>query len=297
MSAVRVARAATKRDKIVKFEGLLSRPRRLVPGAGGIRRDDARRADEPRRPGRGGGRHAARALQRSRLGATRVVDRHRGQIAAIFVEPIAGNMGVVPPRDGFLDGLREICDREGHPARLRRSDLRLPRGDRRGAADLRGPPGPDLPRQDHRRRAAGGRLRRTRRHHGAGRAGGAGLPGGDAVRQPARDDGRDSGRSRSSRRGSTGTWRSSARNWPPGLADAARDAGVPLQVNAFGSLLTPFFTSQPVRDYQSALHVGHGTRTAAFFRGMLARGIYPPPSQFEAWFLSGRTRRATSRRR
>ena len=70
-----------------------------------------------------------------------------------------------------------------------------------------------------------------------------------------------------------------------GLADAARAAGVPVQVNAFGSLLTPFFTSQPVTDYASATR----TDTAAyakFFRGMLARGIYPPPSQFEAWFLS-----------
>jgi glutamate-1-semialdehyde 2,1-aminomutase len=71
-----------------------------------------------------------------------------------------------------------------------------------------------------------------------------------------------------------------------GLADAARAAGVPLQVNAFGSIVTPFFTSQPVRDYQSALTAdtrAYGT----FFRGMLARGVYPPPSQFEAWFLSG----------
>ena len=70
-----------------------------------------------------------------------------------------------------------------------------------------------------------------------------------------------------------------------GLADAAREAGVALQINAFGSLLTPFFTSSPVRDYDSALAAN--TRAyAAFFRGMLARGIYPPPSQFEAWFLS-----------
>jgi glutamate-1-semialdehyde 2,1-aminomutase len=70
-----------------------------------------------------------------------------------------------------------------------------------------------------------------------------------------------------------------------GLADAARDAGVPLQVNALGSLLTPFFITSPVRDYTSAL--GANTAAyAAFFRGMLNRGIYPPPSQFEAWFLS-----------
>ena len=61
---------------------------------------------------------------------------------------------------------------------------------------------------------------------------------------------------------------------------------MPVQVNAFGSLLTPFFTTGPVRDYQSAL-TADTQRYAAFFRGMLARGIYPPPSQFEAWFLSG----------
>jgi glutamate-1-semialdehyde 2,1-aminomutase len=56
-------------------------------------------------------------------------------------------------------------------------------------------------------------------------------------------------------------------------------------VNAFGSVLTPFFTTSPVRDYDSAL-TANTTAYAAFFHGMLRRGIYPPPSQFEAWFLS-----------
>jgi len=70
-----------------------------------------------------------------------------------------------------------------------------------------------------------------------------------------------------------------------GFADAARAAGVPLQVNAFGSLVTPFFTSAPVHDYESALR-SNTKAYAAFFQGMLKRGIYPPPSQFEAWFLS-----------
>jgi glutamate-1-semialdehyde 2,1-aminomutase len=70
-----------------------------------------------------------------------------------------------------------------------------------------------------------------------------------------------------------------------GLADAARSAGVPLQVNALGSLLTPFFTDEAVRDYASATRA-NTEAYAKFFRGMLARGVYPPPSQFEAWFLS-----------
>jgi galactose mutarotase-like enzyme len=70
-----------------------------------------------------------------------------------------------------------------------------------------------------------------------------------------------------------------------GLAQAARAAKVPLQVNAFGSLLTPFFVDGPVRDYDSALRADTEAY-GRFFRGMLARGVYPPPSQFEAWFIS-----------
>src|SRR5687767_861607 len=71
-----------------------------------------------------------------------------------------------------------------------------------------------------------------------------------------------------------------------GLADAARGAGVALQVNGMGSALTPFFTSAPVKNYQSALRAD-AAKYGVFFKAMLARGIYPPPSQFEAWFLSG----------
>ena len=78
-----------------------------------------------------------------------------------------------------------------------------------------------------------------------------------------------------------------------GLADAARSAGVALQVNVFGSLLTPFFTDRAVRDFASATSADTD-RYARFFRAMLARGIYPPPSQFEAWFLRGAHARATS---
>jgi glutamate-1-semialdehyde 2,1-aminomutase len=70
-----------------------------------------------------------------------------------------------------------------------------------------------------------------------------------------------------------------------GFADAAREAGLALHVNAFGSVVTPFFTDQHVRDYASAT-TADTNRYARFFRGMLERGIYPPPSQFEAWFLS-----------
>jgi glutamate-1-semialdehyde 2,1-aminomutase len=71
-----------------------------------------------------------------------------------------------------------------------------------------------------------------------------------------------------------------------GLADAARDAGVPLHVNALGSMITPFFTSERVRDYRSAVSADTSS-FGVFFNAMLARRVYLPPSQFESWFLSG----------
>jgi glutamate-1-semialdehyde 2,1-aminomutase len=71
-----------------------------------------------------------------------------------------------------------------------------------------------------------------------------------------------------------------------GLADAARDAGVPLQVNAIGSMVTPFFTAERVRDYKSATS-SDTVAFGVFFNAMLERGVYLPPSQYESWFVSG----------
>ena len=71
-----------------------------------------------------------------------------------------------------------------------------------------------------------------------------------------------------------------------GLADAAREANVPLHVNALGSMVTPFFTATRVRDHASAVTSDTGA-FAVFFQSMLEQGIYLPPSQFEAWFISG----------
>src|SRR5690349_5168924 len=112
MSAARVARAATKRDKILKFEGCYHghADSFLVQAGSG-----AMTLGVPTSPG------VPAAAAADTLLATyndlesveSVVAANRGQIAAIIVEPIAGNMGIVPPREGFLAGLRAICDREG----------------------------------------------------------------------------------------------------------------------------------------------------------------------------------------
>jgi glutamate-1-semialdehyde 2,1-aminomutase len=284
MSAVRVARAATKRDRIIKFAGCYHGHADgfLVQAGSG-----AMTLGVPNSPGVPA---AAAALtliaSYNDLGTVEALAaRHRGEIAAIIVEPIAGNMGVVPPREGFLGGLREICDREGVVLIFDEviSGFRAAAGGAQQVFGIR----PDLT--------------------CLGKIIGGGLPvgayGGRAALMelvspagPVYQAGTLSGNPLAM---TAGLW-SLAELSPKlyrhvaalgarlagGLADAARDAGVALQVNAFGSLVTPFFTTEPVRDLASAM-TADTNRYAAFFRGMLARGVYPPPSQFEAWFISG----------
>jgi glutamate-1-semialdehyde 2,1-aminomutase len=205
-------------------------------------------------------------------------------MGAIIIEPIAGNIGVVPPVDGFLAGLRDRCRQHGILLIFDEviSGFRASPGGAQGLFGI----DPDLtclgkiiggglPVG-----AYGGRADIMSKIAPAGPVYQAGTLSGNPVAMTA------------------GLWalknlvptlyRNLARRGAAlaaGLADAARDTNVPLQVNAFGSLLTPFFTSTPVRDYQSAL-AANTSAYAVFFHGMLKRGVYPPPSQFEAWFLS-----------
>ena len=284
MSAVRVARAATKRDRIVKFEGCYHghADSFLVQAGSG-----ALTLGVPTSPGVPAAVAADTLLARYNdlASVEALLDRHPQQVAAIFVEPIAGNMGVVPPRDGFLQGLRDLCDRHGALLVFDEviSGFRAAAG---GAQQLfRVKPdltclgkiiGGGLPVG-----AYGGRADVMSLVAPAGPVYQAGTLSGNPLAMTA------------------GLWSLSelspklyrhlsklGAQLAGGLADAAREAGVPLQVNAFGSLVTPFFTSEPVRDFQSAIKAD-AAMYGKFFREMLDRGIYPPPSQFEAWFLSG----------
>jgi glutamate-1-semialdehyde 2,1-aminomutase len=284
MSAARVARAATKRDKIVKFEGCYHghADAFLVKAGSG-----AMTLGVPTSPG-----IAAAAAADTLLACyndlesvDRVLSAAKGKVAAIFVEPIAGNMGLVPPRPGFLEGLRAICDRTGALLVFDEviSGFRAAAGGAQQVFGVR----PDLT--------------------CLGKIIGGGLPVGAyggradvmelvAPAGPVYQAGTLSGNPIAMAAGLWSIQELSPRLYKhmarlgaqlaAGLADAARDAGVRLQVNGFGSLLTPFFTDRPVRDYESALTCDTEAY-GRFFRGMLARGIYAPPSQFEAWFLSG----------
>ena len=283
MSAVRVARAHARREKIIKFEGCYHGhgDQFLVQAGSGLTT-----LGVPTSPG------VAGAVAADTLIATyndvasveRLCESFPDQIAALIVEPVAGNMGVVLPEPRFLQQLRAVCTRY----RILLIFDEVITGFRVGAGGAQGWSGvaPDLT--------------------CLGKIIGGGLPVGAyggredlmklvAPSGPVYQAGTLSGNPLamtaglwSLKRLSNGLYRQLSglgADLAEGLADAARRAGVALQVNGIGSALTPFFTSEPVRNYQSALRAD-AAKYGVFFRGMLAREVYPPPSQFEAWFLS-----------
>ncbi len=283
MSAVRVARAATGRNRLVKFEGCYHghADAFLVRAGSG-----ALTLGVPTSPGVTHATSADTLIARYNDldSVRRVFDAHRDEIAAVIVEPIAGNMGLVPPAEGFLHGLRELASSHGAVLIFDEviSGFRAAPGGAQAIAGVQ----PDLT--------------------CLGKIIGGGLPVGayggrralmDLVSPagPVYQAGTLSGNPLAMTAGIWSLDRLKPRLYrdlavlgtrlAAGLASAAREAGVAMQVNAFGSVLTPFFTGRRVQDFESAT-TASTDQYARFFRSMLARGIYPPPSQFEAWFLS-----------
>ena len=283
MSAVRVARAATRRDKVIKFAGCYHGhgDAFLVQAGSG-----ATTLGVPTSPG------VSRATAAETLIAyfndidsvKRLCRAHPRAVGAVIVEPIAGNMGVVPPARGFLEDLRTLCDQH----RIVLIFDEVISGFRVGAGGAQALYGvmPDLT--------------------CLGKIIGGGLPVGAyggradfmdlvAPAGPVYQAGTLSGNPLAMTAGEWALRRLSAPLYrrlaklgarlASGLTDVARETRVPLQVNSIGSMLTPFFTDRPVTDYASAT-TANTDAYAIFFRHMLAEGIYLPPSQFEAWFLS-----------
>ena len=283
MSALRVARAATRREKVIKFEGCYHghADAFLVQAGSG-----ALTLGVPTSPGvpRGAAGDTLVAGYNDLASAERLFEANRGEIAAVIVEPIAGNMGLVAPADGFLASLRQLCTSHGAALIFDEviSGFRAGAG---GAQDVFGVTpdltclgkiiGGGLPVG-----AYGGRADLMSLVSPDGPVYQAGTLSGNPLAMTAGIWCLDRLTPRLYRQLASLTTRLAA-----GLADAARDAGVAVQVNAFGSLLTPFFTDRAVRDFVSATSA-NTDHYGRFFRGMLGRGIYAPPSQFEAWFLS-----------
>jgi glutamate-1-semialdehyde 2,1-aminomutase len=284
MSAVRAARGFTKRDLILKFEGGYHghADSFLVQAGSGLATLGI--SSSPGVP---------EVLAQLTLNAPyndlaavdQIFSSHAKKIAAVIVEPVAANMGVAPPVEGFLSGLREITRRDGALLIFDEviTGFRLALG---GAQRLYNVV-PDLTT--------------------LGKIIGGGLPvaayGGRrdimemvAPLGPVYQAGTLSGNPLAMRAGlatlpqleASGFYdalNKKSQRLAEGLRAALAASRIPGRVNVAGSLLTLFFTPQPVRDYAAAKN-SDTARFAAFFREMLDRGIFLPPSQFEALFVS-----------
>ncbi|HEV8230240.1 MAG TPA: glutamate-1-semialdehyde 2,1-aminomutase [Candidatus Limnocylindria bacterium] len=281
MSALRVARAATGRDAILKFAGcyhghadpLLARAGSGVatfglPDSAGVAAAVAR--------------DTITVAYNDLAAATRVA-RER-PLAAIIVEPVAGNMGCVAPEPGFLSGLRALADETGAVLVLDEviTGFRLARGGAQERFDVRADLtclgkviGGGLPVG-----AYGGSRRLMELVAPLGPVYQAGTLSGNPLAMAAGLATLELlDRAAYERLDVLGA------RLEDGLAHAAADAGIPARVQRAGSLLTLFFTDRAVRNEDDA-RTSDRARFAAFHRGMLARDVLLPPSQFECLFLS-----------
>jgi glutamate-1-semialdehyde 2,1-aminomutase len=281
MSAVRLARAATGREAVLKFagayhghaDGLLAEAgsglaTQGIPASPGVPRSAA----------------AATVVAPWNDADALVAAADARPLAAILAEPIPANMGVVPPAPGFLELLREVADRTGALLVFDEviTGFRVGPGGAQGNADV----APDLtvlgkviggglPAA-----AYGGRRELMERVAPAGDVYQAGTLSGNPLAVAA-------GRAALRLLDEPAYERLAAttEQLATGLRAAAAGAGVPVQVHTATGLLTVFFAEQPVTDYAGAAAADR-ERYGAFCRALLARGVYPPPSQFEAWFPS-----------
>ena len=284
MSAIRLARGYTKRNKLVKFEGCYhGHADHLLIKAG----SGALTFGVPSSPG------VPESIASETLTATynnldSVKDlfaQYPDQIAAVIVEPIAGNMGLVPPAEGFLEGLREVTKEHGALLIFDEviSGFRASYGGAQKVFNIM----PDLTCLG---KIIGGGLpvgayggRREIMEHVApvGPVYQAGTLSGNPVAMAA-------GIATLTELAKPGVYEmveGKAKTLSDGLRAAAEKAGVKVAINHSASLLTVFFTEQPVDNYAAAMS-SDAAKFKVFFQSMLNQGIYLPPSQFECWFVS-----------
>ncbi len=284
MSALRLARAYTGRPKIVKFEGGYHGHADGLLAQAGSGQATLSLPDSPGVPAS----YAAETLLApyNDIEAVRARFEESGdQIAAVIVEPIAGNMGVVPPAAGFLEGLREVTSEHGALLVFDEviTGFRLHFG---GAQQILGVEpditclgkiiGGGLPVG-----AYGGRREIMENVAPLGSVYQAGTLSGNPLAMAA---GIVTLRTLQEE-GIYQRLEVSGIYLEDGIRRAAHAAEVLVQVNRVGSLLTVFFTGDPVTDFASAQR-SDTDRFAAYFRQMLDRGVFLAPSQFEAMFLS-----------
>ncbi|MCD7736870.1 MAG: glutamate-1-semialdehyde 2,1-aminomutase [Lachnospiraceae bacterium] len=285
MSAIRAARGFTGRDKIIKFMGCYhghSDALLVQAGSGVMTAGIPDSAGVPQ----GCTKDTLSAVYNDLASVEQLFDAFPEEIAAVIVEPVGANMGVVPPAEGFLEGLRALCTKYG--AVLIFDEVIT--GFRLGFSGAQGFFGVDADLVTY------------------GKIIGAGMPVGAyggkreimecvAPRGPVYQAGTLSGNPVAMAAGlaqltvlkehpeiydelnKKGQW------FFGSIRQIARECGAPVQVNTCGSLGCIFFTAEPVHDYESA-KTSDTKKYAEYFRYMLSHGIYLAPAQFEAMFLS-----------
>ena len=284
MSALRLARAYTKKNKIIKFEGcyhghadsflvksgsgVATLQIQSVPGVTSTTASDT-----------------LTAAFNDFDAVKRLFSDHPNEIAAIFIEPVAGNMGCIPPTKNFLQQLRELCTKE--KALLVFDEVmtgfRLAKG---GAQELYGVKADLLtfgkiiggglpvgayagPREIMEKIAPVGNVYQAGTLSGNPLAMAAGLATLTVLNE------------------SPSIYTSLAlktKQLTNGLEKVCREQGIPTSINTVGSMLSLHFTSKPVTDFASAL-AADNERFKKYFHYLLKQGIYLPPSPFESWFI------------
>jgi glutamate-1-semialdehyde 2,1-aminomutase len=284
MSALRLARAFTQRDKVVKFTGCYHGHADFLLVKAGSGVATLGLPDSPGVPAASTA-NTLTADFNDLPSVEALFHAYPDGIAALIVEPVVGNSGTVEPAPGFLEGLRELCTRHG--ALLIFDEVMTGFRVAYGGAQARYGVKPDLtclgkivgggvPVGAYGGRkeimalvAPSGPMYQAGTMSGNPLATCAGLATLRALGKPGVYEGLEALTARLAK----------------GLRQAAADAGVVVQVNQVGSMLTVFFTDAPVTGWPSADKCDR-KRYGAFFHGLLSRGVYFPPAQFEACFIS-----------
>ena len=285
MSAVRLARGVTQREKIIKFAGCYhghSDAFLIQAGSGAVT------FGAPNSPGvtQGTAKDTLLATYNDLDEVAAIFEQHQDQIAAIIVEPVAGNMGCIPPQKGFLEGLRQFCDSNGSLLIFDEvmTGFRLAPG---GAQE---------------------RLNVKADIATFGKVIGGGLPVGAfaasneimshlAPEGPVYQAGTLSGNPLAMAAGFA--MLKALQKQPQiytsldqkterlhiGMEKRIANTSLPYQINRYGSMISLHFTETPVVDFQTAAK-GNNEFFKAYFHGMLKEGIYLPPSAFESYFLN-----------
>ncbi len=284
MSAVRLARGATGRDAIIKFEGCYhghGDSFLIKAGSGALTFGSP---DSPGVPTKLAS-DTLTARYNDLASVEAIFDANADRVAAVIVEPVAGNMGVIPPAPGFLQGLRDVCSRQGTLLIFDEviTGFRLGRG---GAQERFGVlpdltvlgkiVGGGLPAA-----AYGGRRDIMEQLAPLGPIYQAGTLSGNPIAMSA-------GLAQLELLDTENPWdrlEATSAALEKGLRETMSKMGLDLALNRVGSMMTVFFTEPEVMDFPTATR-SDTERHAAFGREMLRRGVYVAPSQFEALFVS-----------